>query len=166
MIKHTTNNRRIAKTRRTRGYVWEDTLVKRFRQLDDWHAFRLGSPSTGLPDIIAINNIKKILIVGEAKSGTADSLQVPSDQIIRCINTAESFTVYKKRIVLLAFKFISKRRIGVGQYEHRELREFYKIWDMNYPINDCTCTYDGDVYEVNSKRQIKIDLKNYKAPFL
>ena len=38
-------NRKVSKTRRQRGYQWEDTLVKRFNALDSWKAFRLGSPS-------------------------------------------------------------------------------------------------------------------------
>jgi len=39
------NNRKIAKTRRQRGYQWENTLVKRFNSVENWKAFRLGSPS-------------------------------------------------------------------------------------------------------------------------
>ena len=39
------NNKKIAKTRRQRGYQWEDTLVKRFNSVENWKAFRLGSPS-------------------------------------------------------------------------------------------------------------------------
>ncbi|SVD44508.1 uncharacterized protein METZ01_LOCUS397362, partial [marine metagenome] len=35
-------NQKIAKTRRQRGYHWEDTLVKRFNSLENWKAFRLG----------------------------------------------------------------------------------------------------------------------------
>ena len=49
-------NRRIAKTRRQRGYQWEDTLVKRFNSMNSWKAFRLGSPSVALPDILCVNN--------------------------------------------------------------------------------------------------------------
>jgi len=44
-------NKKIAKIRRQRGYHWEDTIVKRFNALDDWKAFRLGSPSLALPDV-------------------------------------------------------------------------------------------------------------------
>jgi len=47
-------NKRIAKIRRQRGYHWEDTIVKRFNTLDDWKAFRLGSPSVALPDVLAV----------------------------------------------------------------------------------------------------------------
>ena len=43
-------NKKSAKLRRQRGYHWEDTLVKRFNALENWKAFRLGSPSVALPD--------------------------------------------------------------------------------------------------------------------
>ena len=48
--------KKIAKTRRQRGYQWEDTLVKRFNSLEGWKAFRLGSPSVALPDVLVVNN--------------------------------------------------------------------------------------------------------------
>ena len=35
----TLNFKKIAKTRRQRGYQWEDTLVKRFNKMDGWKAF-------------------------------------------------------------------------------------------------------------------------------
>ena len=50
------NFKKIAQTRRQRGYNWEDTLVKRFNKLQNWKAFRLGSPSVALPDILCVNN--------------------------------------------------------------------------------------------------------------
>ena len=49
-------------------------------------AKRLGGSSVGLPDIVAVNNNKGILLVIEAKSGTGESLYVPSDQIERCFS--------------------------------------------------------------------------------
>ncbi len=36
-----TNHQKAAKTRRQRGYQWEDTIVKRFRKTKNWKAFRL-----------------------------------------------------------------------------------------------------------------------------
>ena len=50
-------NKKIARTRRQRGYNWEDTLVKRFNARPNWKAFRLGSPSVALPDILVVNNV-------------------------------------------------------------------------------------------------------------
>ena len=70
----TLNFKKIAKTRRQRGYQWEDTLVKRFNKMDGWKAFRLGSPSVALPDILSVNNKDSILYTLEAKSGTGTTL--------------------------------------------------------------------------------------------
>ena len=124
LLNKSLENRRIAKTRRQRGYNWEDTLVKRFNKLDSWKAFRLGSPSVALPDILCVNNHDSKIFTIEAKSGTGTTLTVPFDQIIRCMSWTENFTVYKIRKVIFAFKFLSKKRIGKGEYERRELREF------------------------------------------
>ena len=74
-------NKKIARTRRQRGYNWEDTLVKRFNSVKYWKAFRLGSPSVALPDVLAVNNPESIIFTIEAKSGTGTTLQVPFDQI-------------------------------------------------------------------------------------
>jgi len=49
------NNQKAARIRRQRGYHWEDTLVKRFNNSEKWKAFRLGSPSIALPDVLAVN---------------------------------------------------------------------------------------------------------------
>ena len=79
-----TNNQKAARTRRQRGYQWEDTIVKRFNSADDWRAFRLGSPSIALPDVLAVNTSESMIFTIEAKSGTSTSLPVPADQIERC----------------------------------------------------------------------------------
>ena len=63
----TKTNQRIARTRRQRGYNWEDTLVKRFNATDGWKAFRLGSPSVGLPDILAVSTKENTIYTIEAK---------------------------------------------------------------------------------------------------
>ena len=68
-----TKTQKISRTRRQRGYQWEDTLVKRFNKLDNWKAFRLGSPSVALPDILSLNNEDSIIFTIEAKSGTSTS---------------------------------------------------------------------------------------------
>lgn len=154
-----------SKIRRQRGYHWEDTIVKRFNSVIDWKAFRLGSPSTGLPDILAVNNKESVIFTIEAKSGTTTSLPVPADQIERCDKWIKTFGVYKDRKVILAFKFLSKKRIGIGEYESRELREFFKIWDESLEFNNCVCTYDGDVFAfVNGKRK-QIKLEECNMPF-
>ena len=158
-------NQKVARTRRQRGYNWEDTLVKRFNALSEWKAFRLGSPSVALPDVLAISNSFSTIFTIEAKSGTGTTLHVPFDQIIRCLNWTSNFELYKTRKVVLAFKFLSKKRIGVGKYENRQLREFYKVWDESKKIIDCVCTYDGKTYAIRDGKRQKLVLKDYDMPF-
>ena len=165
LTEKTLENRKIAKTRRQRGYNWEDTVVKRFNKLDSWKAFRLGSPSVALPDILCVNNVDSMIFTIEAKSGTGTSLTVPSDQIIRCMGWTTNFTVYKTRKVILAFKFLSKKRIGKGEYEKRELREFYKIWNVKKKPINVVCKYDGTVYGLNYGCKTKLKLQDYKMQY-
>lgn len=101
----------------------------------------------------------------EAKSGTSTSLVVPADQIERCLEWIKTFEIYKTRKVLLAFKFLSKKRIGLGIYESRELREFFKIWDESLEITDCVCTYDGEFFAKTSNGRKKISLREEIMPF-
>ncbi|MDC0187008.1 resolvase [Candidatus Nitrosopelagicus sp.] len=159
------NFKKIAQTRRQRGYNWEDTLVKRFNKLENWKAFRLGSPSVALPDILCVDNEDSIIFTIEAKSGTGTTLTVPFDQITRCLNWTNNFTVYKTRKVILAFKFLSKKRIGVGEYERRELREFYKVWNEKISPIDIVCKYDGTTYALIEGEKKKMNLQDYKMPF-
>ena len=123
--KNPTNHQKAAKTRRQRGYQWEDTIVKRFRKTKNWKAFRLGSPSIALPDVLAVNTEESTIFTIEAKSGTSTSLPVPADQIERCLDWIKTFDIYENKKVLLAFKFLSKKRIDVGVYQNRELREYF-----------------------------------------
>lgn len=157
--------KRTAKIRRQRGYNWEDTLVKRFNTVKNWKAFRLGSPSVALPDILAVNSKSSSLFTLEAKSGTGTTLQVPFDQISRCLRWTDTFELYETRKVILAIKFLSKKRIGVGQYESRELREFYKVWNPTYEIMDCVCTYDGKTYGIKEGKQVTLNLEEFQMPF-
>lgn len=160
-----TNNQKAARTRRQRGYQWEDTIVKRFNNTDNWKAFRLGSPSIALPDVLAVNTDNSTIFTIEAKSGTSTSLPVPADQIERCLSWIKTFDIYKKRNVILAFKFLSKKRIDIGKYESRELREFFKIWDESLEISDCVCTYDGKFFaKIDGKRK-ELFLNECKMPF-
>ncbi len=158
-------NKKIARIRRQRGYHWEDTIVKRFNALDDWKAFRLGSPSVALPDVLVVSGKSSTIFTIEAKSGTGNTLQVPFDQIIRCLNWTNTFGLYKTRKVILAFKFLSKKRIGVGKYESRELREFFKVWDETKNAIDFVCTYEGKTYAIQNRKRAKLNLKDYKMPF-
>jgi Holliday junction resolvase len=159
------DNKKIARTRRQRGYNWEDTLVKRFNSVENWKAFRLGSPSIALPDVLAVNTQSSMIFSIEAKSGTSTSLPVPADQIERCQKWITTFDIYKDRKVILAFKFLSKKRIGQGLYENRELREFYKVWDESKKITDCVCTYEGEIFAKIDGRRINLNLEEQKMPF-
>ena len=160
-----TKTQKISRIRRQRGYHWEDTLVKRFNKLDNWKAFRLGSPSVALPDILSLNNEDSIIFTIEAKSGTSTSLTVPSDQIVRCMNWTQNFKVYQTREVILAFKFLSKKRIGNSLYEKRELREFFKVWNTKRVPIDIVCKYDGTTYGLINGKRKSIKLKDYRMPF-
>lgn len=161
----TKKNKKSSRIRRQRGYHWEDTIVKRFNSIDGWKAFRLGSPSTGLPDVLAVSTKDKAIFTIEAKSGTGTSLPVPADQIERCNRWIKTFDIYNDRKVILAFKFLSKKRVGLGEYEGRQLREFFKIWDDSLELSNCICNYDGEVFaHINGKRE-KIFLKECKMPF-
>ena len=160
------NFKKISQTRRQRGYNWEDTLVKRFNKIENWKAFRLGSPSVALPDILCVNNEDSRIFTIEAKSGTGTTLTVPFDQITRCLNWTNNFTVYKTRKVILAFKFLSKKRIGTGLYEKRELREFYKVWNEKKSPIDIVCRYDdGETYALIQGEKKKLNLNDYEMPF-
>lgn len=158
-------NQRIARTRRQRGYNWEDTLVKRFNATGGWKAFRLGSPSVGLPDILAVSTNENTIYTLEAKSGTNTTLRVPFDQIERCLKWIHTFELYKKRNMIIAFKFSSKKRIGTGKYEHRELREYFKIWNEKYPVTDFICTYEGDTYAMSEGKRSQLELEEAIMPF-
>jgi len=160
-----TNNQKAARTRRQRGYQWEDTIVKRFNGTNSWKAFRLGSPSIALPDVLAVSTDNNAIFTIEAKSGTSTSLPVPADQIERCLSWIKTFDIYKKRNVLLAFKFLSKKRIDIGKYESRELREYFKIWDESLEITDCVCTYEGKFYAKIDGSRKELFLKECKMPF-
>lgn len=163
--KKSASAKKTAKIRRQRGYNWEDTIVKRFNSSKNWRAFRLGSPSVSLPDILAVNSKSSSIFAIEAKSGTGTTLQVPFDQISRCLRWADTFEVYQARNVILAFKFLSKKRIGIGEYESRELREFYKVWDPAFEIIDCVCTYDGKTYGIKKGNQVSLNLDEFQMPF-
>ena len=154
-----------SRMRRQRGYHWEDTLVKRLNNTKKWKSFRLGSSSIALPDVLAVNSEESTIYAIEAKSGTSTSLPVPANQIERCLDWIQVFSIYKKRDAILAFKFISKRRIGLGEYKSRELREYYKIWDESLKITDCVCTYDGRFFAKIDGTRKELFLKECRIPF-
>ena len=157
---------RASRTRRQRGYAWEDALAKRFCSSPGWAAFRLGSPSAGLPDVLAVRSRGRSLMVLEAKSGTASALSVPAEQVERCVAWTRIFDAYGDRKAVLAFKFLSKRRVGTGSYKGRQLREFYKVWNPRRKPAECVCTYDGCTYlRAAGRKRRAVDLADCAMPF-
>lgn len=156
--------------RRSRGYNYEHTLVQRLNN-GQWRARRLGGSSTGLPDIVAVNNDSGILLTIEAKSGTSDRLYVPLDQIERCIIVRNMFGIYPERHIILAFKFMGKKRFrrkNETVYESRRLMEYYKVADIvtgmkTLPI--IKCTYDGKTYAIFTNKTMPLELPDYTMPF-
>jgi len=154
-----------ARTRRQRGYRWEDIIVKRLNSCDGWRAFRLGSPSIGLPDVIAANTNHDMILAIEAKSGTADNIPVPRDQIERCLKWLDAFGKYSNRHAVVAFKFMSKKWKKVGIYEKRERKEYFKLWDPSKMPCDLVCKYDGSTYAFTEGKRKKLKLANFVMPF-
>jgi Holliday junction resolvase len=161
---------KLNRIRRNRGYSFEHVLVQKLNT-NAWNARRLGGSSANLPDIIAVNNKDSIFLSIEAKSGTADSLYVQSDQIQRCFQIRDMFQVYKTAHVILAFKFMQKKRIreeGKTIYIHRKLLEYYKIADKYSRMKALPiikCTYDGRTYEIRNSQAKSCNLKDYIMPF-
>ena len=156
--------------RKSRGYNYEHTLVQRLND-GSWIARRLGGSSTGLPDIVAVNNKQATLLSIEAKSGTGDALYVRPDQILRCLLIREMFGYYRTKHVILAFKFMRKKRYTRKRevvYEQRRLVEYYKIGDKlnkleNIPV--VKCTYSGKTYVMSNGKFVVKDLPNFVMPF-
>jgi Holliday junction resolvase len=131
----------------------------------------LGGSSTGLPDIVAVNNDAGILLTIEAKSGTSDILYVPLDQIERCLMVRNMFGIYPERHIILAFKFMGKKRFrrkNETVYESRRLTEYYKVADIVIGMKALPivkCTYDGKTYAIFRNKTVPLGLPDYNMPF-
>jgi Holliday junction resolvase len=145
-------------------------LVQRLNN-ESWIARRLGGSSTGLPDIVAVNNKEATLLSIEAKSGTGDVLYVQPDQLERCLLIRDMFGYYRTKHVILAFKFMRKKRFTRKKkviYEKRKLVEYYKVADKlnrrgSIPV--VKCTYGGSTFVMNNGKFMKKTLPNYVMPF-
>jgi Holliday junction resolvase len=161
----------LGNIRRSRGYSYEHTLVQRLNN-GSWIARRLGGSSTGLPDIVAVNNKEAILLSIEAKSGTGDALYVRPDQLQRCLLIRDMFGYYKSKHVILAFKFMKKKRYTRNKrvvYEARKLVEYYKIADKldrleSIPV--VKCTYSGGTFVMYNGKFKRQTLHDYPMPFI
>ena len=157
----------LGNIRRSRGYSYEHALVQRLND-GSWIARRLGGSGTGLPDIVAVNNKEATLLSIEAKSGTGDALYVRPDQIQRCLLIRDMFGYYKTKHVILAFKFMRKKRFTRKKqviYEKRRLIEYYKVADKLNSISVIKCTYSGRTYVMHNGKFTKKGLPNYIMPF-
>ena len=132
----------------------------------------MGGSSTGLPDIVAVNNDAGIVLTIEAKSGTSDILYVPQDQIGRCLMVRNMFGIYPQRHIILAFKFMNKKRFRRKNhtvYESRKLIEYYKVADvvadMKVLPTIIKCTYDGKTSALLRNKRIRLDMPDYTMPF-
>ena len=165
------HNYSLANIRRSRGYSYEHTLVQRLNN-GSWIARRLGGSSTGLPDIVAVNNKEATLLSIEAKSGTGDALYVRPDQLQRCLLIRDMFGYYKSKHVILAFKFMKEKRYTRNKrvvYEARKLVEYYKIADKldrleSIPI--IKCTYSGGTFVMYNGKFKRRTLRDYPMPFI
>ena len=153
-------NKKTNKTRRQRGYQWEEAIVKKFNTDVDWEAMRLGGASIHLPDVFLINNNASMVLAVEAKSGTTDNLYVPADQIQRCLDWVRKFARYETQEVILAFKFSQVKRISKAKSTTRKLREYFYVWDKHRIPVEHVCTYEGELFEMVNGVRLKTKVEN------
>jgi hypothetical protein len=165
-----------SKKRKQRGWKWEHIITERIRRCYSWWAERLGSSSTELPDVIAWSNRYSKFLAIECKSGTTDVLIIPREQVERCLRFKERFKKVKdgggyfETYAVACFKFLRKRRRAGGEYQKRELKEYYKELDIKLSKGerapDIIINYDGKCYAVQKGKKLPINLPDYKMPFL
>ena len=135
----------------SRGYVFEKQLVSEFNK-GSWKARRLGGSSSGLPDLGIVNNSGSLLYSVECKSTVYNNCEIPLKQILRCIEFLDLFNVYKKRNVIFAFRFATKRSIRskdskvkitrkIPIYHFFVIKEFKKLNE----IEAFTCNSKGTI---------------------
>jgi hypothetical protein len=82
------------------------------------------------------------------------------------------FSYYEKRHIVLAFKFMRKKRFKRKAqivYEWRRLVEHYKLADIlskrtEYPV--VKCLYNGTTFAIHQGRCTKLTLPQYRMPFM
>ena len=138
---------KVNKTRRARGYSFEDKVRAFFNRLDNEtfiHARRLGGSSTGLPDLVITNNHPShtSIVAMECKSVQDSYVAViPADQVIRCITTLQAFEGgYNQKYVGFGFKFMQsvkcKRKKSIDRYW------LLSMYDPLFNDNLLKVTYD------------------------
>jgi Holliday junction resolvase len=151
--------------RQSRGYTFEQKeMVKFFNNQQDWHARRMGGTSMGMPDVLITNNNHEngsILWAVECKSRTGKNINdpnnqlayVPQDQIQRCYSMLEMFAAYKRKNVILAFRFATKK-----PRKHHYF--FFRILNM-YNVKSVTVTREGEIRYTQQLKEILCSL-SYK----
>ena len=144
---------------RRRGYAFEKYLTDYLNKTGDWHARRLGAPSTELPDILAVNNKRKIIIAIECKSTVSNNTKIPDYQIKRCLDIVDDFKLYSG-LAVLAYKFGRKnntRDEKIPSGNPRKTAYYYYTWDKKLNYMDISCNNHG----VLSHKKSKIILKKF-----
>jgi Holliday junction resolvase len=145
----------LTNIRRSRGYAFEHGLVEKLNSTPNWWARRLGGSSTGLPDVVATNNVEGILLAIECKSTVGNAVYIPPDQVERCVEVCKGFSWYKERHVIFAVKF-GRNRSG------RKLTYYYKRADAvmfgaciagGLEMPTFKITYDGRVYSIHKGKE-------------
>ncbi len=148
------DNKKTNKTRRNRGYNWEKTVALRLEKLN-FIVERLGGTTTKMPDLVAHNDDSKTIIGIECKSTSSKHARVPVEQMQRCIDEVNKWGLYTNKKVILAFQF---NKFGkVKDVNHREKREYFKVWNIFKPSSNISCNYDGVIRSTYEK----IELEDY-----
>jgi len=96
---------------------------------------------------------------------------VPQDQVERCLMIRNMFGIYPERHIILAFKFMSKKRFrrkNETVYESRKLLEYYKVADVVADMSVLPiikCTYDGRTFAIHKGKTVALNLPDYSMPF-
>ena len=81
------------------------------------------------------------------------------------------YYLYEKKYVILAFKFMSKRRVrskGNSGYQYRQIHEYYKVANrllIKKIIPTVKCTSDGRTFVIVNEVAKSIQLDDYVMPF-
>ncbi len=153
------DTKKSSQLRKNRGYSFESQVVEKFKE-NNWESKRLGSASTNLPDVIAVDNVHNRVVSVEAKSTTASLAYVPEDQIDRCINWVKMLDLYDTKEVVLAFKFPATSIIRKNKLVKRKLRYFYKVFPhKKLKPAIIKCNYNGDTFTMFNKPILMRDFK-------
>lgn len=149
----------MGNTKRSRGYHFEHYLVQKFTELG-YISRRLGGSSTGLPDIVSTKDSKIYAV--EAKATSSGWSYIPNDEIKRCLDILNMFSIYTCKMVLFAFKFRAIKGV-------RKLKHYFFLVEKIDGIDNVksiTCNYNG-VLKINKYEKNKsVNIKYYPEPLL